>query len=199
MDFSRDQHMLLQAAITLLLVTSHITAAPTETVFTTTEPEALTLDDGDNNVFAEVRQASIGSVFEEYQRLTRLTSEFRNANKDVFGNFKQLRLNGDDIDSDLHAFTFEGLPNPVSRFQSRFLQERDLIVLHRDNLLQFQSFIDAMYMDELDVFYDEEGETPFHEEFQSLALQIRKIVTKCNSSVTSDELCRCHRHHADCK
>ncbi|XP_077997519.1 uncharacterized protein LOC144450721 [Glandiceps talaboti] len=116
------------------------------------------------------------AIRDEYKLLFQATASLHTDNKDIYDNFKQVRFNDPDINDDLASFTIEGLPVPLSRTLLRNPEERDLLVLHRDNFKVFQSFLEAMHMDELEL----EADNPFHEDFETIHTQLGTLVVKVN-------------------
>ncbi|XP_070541380.1 uncharacterized protein [Ptychodera flava] len=120
------------------------------------------------------------SISDSFRFLYQRISAFHSDHVDIFDNFKSLRLDDQDIMNDVHSFTFEGLPIPVSRFFAFRMKTKDLLVLHRDNFQAFESFVEVMYKDELD--HESSGlPHPFHDDFSRLQVHLRQIVVKLNS------------------
>ncbi|XP_077992100.1 uncharacterized protein LOC144446222 [Glandiceps talaboti] len=93
---------------------------------------------------------------------------------------KQVRLNDIDISDDLASFTIRGLPVPLSRHVLDNREERDVLVIYRDNFKVFQSFLCAMHMEELGL--EAAGlPNPFHEDFARIHIDLRNLVAKVNS------------------
>ncbi|XP_077992617.1 uncharacterized protein LOC144446674 [Glandiceps talaboti] len=120
------------------------------------------------------------AIKDEYQLLFKATASLQSIHKDIYDNFKQVRLNDVDISDDLANFNIEGLPVPQSSYLVRTTEERDVLVLHRDNFKVFQSFLDVMHMEELTLEADGLP-NPFHEDFATIHTHLSKLVVKVNS------------------
>ncbi|XP_077992628.1 uncharacterized protein LOC144446683 [Glandiceps talaboti] len=113
------------------------------------------------------------TVSDTYWQLFTSIAQLQSRVKDVYQNFKKVRFDHDGIDisdHDMYSFTIEGLPTPISRYSSRFMEEQHLLILHRNNLKTFQTFLNV-FTEEM-ARETENLHYQFHDEFQSLVRQL---------------------------